>query len=238
MLLLWQGDDQAAGQFLIADEVTRAVGIREPCHLQWQGHAIAAHLAANRTDDAQRVIDWLESCARSLPCRWPRIAATLGRAQLAAREGDLDAADTMFRTAMALHAETELPLHRVEALLAYGAFLRRTGHPTDARPLLADAQLTAVRTGAGRLAETAHSELALAGGRRRGALTDRDELTAAEVRVAELAAAGRSNAEIARQLFLSVNTVETHLKHVYAKLRIRSRRDLMARRTDPESALG
>ncbi|HEX2118685.1 MAG TPA: helix-turn-helix transcriptional regulator, partial [Acidimicrobiales bacterium] len=52
-------------------------------------------------------------------------------------------------------------------------------------------------------------------------------LTSAERRVARLAAAGHSNAEIARLLFLSVNTVETHLKRVYAKLGLSSRRELM-----------
>jgi DNA-binding CsgD family transcriptional regulator len=67
----------------------------------------------------------------------------------------------------------------------------------------------------------------LAGGRRRRK-TDEMTLTPAEFRVAQQAALGMSNADIARRLFLSVNTVETHLKRVFAKLEISSRRQLMA----------
>lgn len=69
-------------------------------------------------------------------------------------------------------------------------------------------------------------ELHIAGGRRRAAGEDPDALTAAELRVARLAADGLTNAEIARSLQLSPNTVATHLKRTYSKLGIRSRREL------------
>jgi DNA-binding CsgD family transcriptional regulator len=84
-------------------------------------------------------------------------------------------------------------------------------------------------SGARWLAETAADELRLAGGRRRSPSADRDQLTVAERRVARQAAAGHTNAEIARRLHLSENTVETHLKRVFAKLEIRSRRQLAGR---------
>jgi DNA-binding NarL/FixJ family response regulator len=74
-------------------------------------------------------------------------------------------------------------------------------------------------------AEKARQELARIGGRR----TVEDELTASERRVAELAAAGRSNREIAAELFMGVSTVEAHLSRVYRKLAIRSRAGLGAR---------
>ncbi len=225
--LLWQGDAGASAMFLLAEELTRSVGIREPCHMHWQGHAIAAHLAAGRQPDAERVVDWLEDCARALPCRWPRIAAAAGRAELAWRSGDDDEADRQFRSALALHGEVDLPLLRVECLLAYGGFLRRRGHPAEGRPPIAEALRLADAAGAAGLAETARRELAQSGGRRRRGRETRSQLTSAETRVADLAAQGHSNAEIARGLHLSVNTVETHLKHIYAKLGIRSRRQLM-----------
>jgi DNA-binding CsgD family transcriptional regulator len=116
----------------------------------------------------------------------------------------------------------------METLIDYGSFLRRRGRAVHARAPLAAAIAIAEGCGAGWLARTARDELALAGGRRRRGRATRDELTAAQQRVADLAAAGHSNAEIARRLVLSVNTVETHLKHVYTKLGIRSRRQLMA----------
>jgi DNA-binding CsgD family transcriptional regulator len=229
MLALWRGDLAASDILLVAESATREAGIREPCHVHWAGHAIAAHIAALRTADAVRVIEWLEDCARPLTCAWPRIAATLGRAELAAHDGDDEAADRHFTAALALHEQTDLPLHRIEALQAYGAFLRRRGRSVEARPHLVEALCLAEHSGAGWHAQTAASELRLAHGRRRRGPEQRDQLTPAQQRVAELAAVGASNAEIARQLFLSVNTVQTHLKHVYTKLQISSRRELMTR---------
>lgn len=195
--------------------------------MHWAGHAVAAHRVSGRPDDARRVVEWLEACGADLPCRWPRITAALGRAQLAWDEGDDDEADAAFAGALDLHRQVDLPVQRVESLLTYGGFLRRRGRPADARPVLAEAQRLAEQTGAGWLAATARSELFLAGGRRRRRTDGHGHLTSAERRVARLAAAGHSNAEIARLLFLSVNTVETHLKRVYAKLGLSSRRELM-----------
>ena len=196
--------------------------------------AIELAVAHDRPADALRVIEWLEDCARSLPCAWPRIAATLGRAQLAVLDGDDAAAERHFVSALALHDETDLPLHRVEALQAYGGFLRRGGRSVDARSPLVEALRVAERCGAGWLAQAAASELRLAHGKRRSGAEERDHLTPAQQRVAELAAGGASNADIARRLFLSVNTVQTHLTHVYAKLGISSRRELMTRARQPD----
>ena len=80
--------------------------------------------------------------------------------------------------------------------------------------------------GAAWLAGLAAQELKVAGGRRRRRRLG--ELTPQERRVALAAAAGKHNAELARQLSVSVNTIETHLGHIYAKLGIRSRSELAA----------
>ena len=74
--------------------------------------------------------------------------------------------------------------------------------------------------------ELARAELARIGGRR---AADRGELTTTERRIAELAASGLSNKELAQTLFVTVSTVESHLTRVYAKLGIRSRVLLQAR---------
>jgi DNA-binding CsgD family transcriptional regulator len=228
--LLWLGDPGASDVLARAEEITRAVGIGEPCHVHWAAHAVAAHVAANRDDDVRRLVEWLEERSTVLPCRWPRIVVALAHAALAARRGDDDEADAQYRTALVLHAEVELPLHRVEALVAYGRYLRSRRRAVEARPHLADALATAEAAGAAWLAETARTELALAGGRRRRSARS-SELTPAEERVAALAAAGHSNTEIARQLHVAVSTVETHLKRTYAKLDISSRRELMRGRS-------
>lgn len=213
--------------FAQLEETVHRMGIGEPCLPPWGRHGIAAYLAAGRVDDAERVIAWLDDRAGPLPCRYPRIAAATGRAWLAELRGDRDEADEHFRAALALHDEVELPVEYVETLLAYGAFLRRAGHVVRARPVLAEAGQVAEAAGARWLAGIAAGELRVAGGRRRRP-AEPGRLTAQESRVAELVATGASNAEIARHLYLSVSTIETHLERIYAKLGIHSRRELIA----------
>jgi DNA-binding CsgD family transcriptional regulator len=108
-----------------------------------------------------------------------------------------------------------------------GAALRRMGHRRDARTTLARGLDLADRIGARLLLDRAASELRAAGARpRRRALVGRDALTPSEVRVAGLAAAGRTNREIAQTLFVTPKAVEFHLANTYQKLGIASRQDL------------
>jgi ATP/maltotriose-dependent transcriptional regulator MalT len=96
------------------------------------------------------------------------------------------------------------------------------------RPLHVGLDL-AHRCGAERLAQRAAAELRAAGARpRRAVLTGLEALTASERRVAELATGGMSNPEIAQALFVTLNTVETHLRYVYQKLSISTRGQLPA----------
>ena len=88
-----------------------------------------------------------------------------------------------------------------------------------AREQLAAGLDLASRCGALRLAKRADQELRSAGARpRRSSLTGAEALTATQLRVAQLASSGRTNAEIAQELFVSVKTIETHLSQAYAKL--------------------
>jgi DNA-binding NarL/FixJ family response regulator len=93
--------------------------------------------------------------------------------------------------------------------------------------VLARAAETAQAASAGWLAGLARAELKIAGGRGPRS-TPPGTLTAQQQRVAGLVAAGAANADIARQLYLSVSTVETHLERIYAKLGIHSRYELIA----------
>lgn len=222
---LSMGDPEAAAVFLRVERILDEAGIREPNHTQWAGHGVAAHLLANRVDHAERITRGLERVAPGHPSRWPRFAASLARGRINEHLGATDAALEGYRTALAQLGDLDLPLQRAEALLAGGSLLRRCARAVDARPWLADAQRLADRHGARALAVAAETELRLAGGRRRR-VRDRDALTPAESRVARAAAGGLTNAEIAASLHLSVNTVTTHLRHVYAKLGIASRRRL------------
>jgi DNA-binding CsgD family transcriptional regulator len=113
------------------------------------------------------------------------------------------------------------------ALVDLGAALRRAGARADSRdPLRAGYEL-AHECGAGTLAETARQELAASGVRiRRQRLSGVASLTPSERRIAEMAAEGGSNAEIAQALFVTLKTVEMHLTHVYRKLDIVGRSEL------------
>jgi DNA-binding CsgD family transcriptional regulator len=202
-------------------------GLLDPCCIPWAADAISAYVACDRVADARRVVDWLEPRAAVLPGRWPRVVAATGRAALAAQAGDHERADHHYAEAVALQAHLPLPLSRAETLIQYGAFLVRTGRPARARPLLDEALRIAEQHGAGWHAERARTEWRRAGGRARP--TPAGRLTPQEAAVARLVRAGRTNRQIARQLFLSEHTVETHVAHVYRKLGIRRRWELIAR---------
>ncbi len=120
-------------------------------------------------------------------------------------------------------------LEHVRVLVDLGAALRRRGRTEAAREPLREALHLADQGGAVRLAERARAELRAAGARpRRAALAGRGALTPAERRVAMLAAEGRTNRQIAQELFVTQRTVETHLTHTFAKLDIGSRDELAA----------
>jgi DNA-binding CsgD family transcriptional regulator len=105
--------------------------------------------------------------------------------------------------------------------------MRRHNRRAEARGALEEGRDLAERCGATKLAEAARTELLAAGGRSSDPFGDAvAQLTVSERRVAELAAEGRSNPEIAQTLFVTRKTVETHLGHVYRKLDIGGRGEL------------
>jgi len=121
-------------------------------------------------------------------------------------------------------------LDHARALVDLGAALRRRGDRVAARDPLRNALGLAHECGATATRERARQELAASGVRvRREAQTGLDSLTPSERRIAERAAAGESNREIAQALFITVKTVEMHLGHAYRKLGITSRNELVLR---------
>jgi len=133
----------------------------------------------------------------------------------------------LLRQAADTLADSPALLWRAHAFVDLGAALRRDGQAVSARPILRDGMELAHRCGATPLADRAEEELRAAGARpRRRAGVGADALTASERRVAELAAVGTSNKEIAQSLFVTLRTVELHLSNAYSKLEIRSRHEL------------
>jgi len=200
--------------------------ILEPCIIPWSGDAITAYLYDGRVEDARAVLESLESMAQRLPCRYPRVVALGSRAALI--QDDPAASRRLLDEAIVLATESGMPL--LEARLRYrlGALLRRAGQDRSARPLLRRALELAEECGAEGWALKAGDELKLAHGRQHRRDVDPDALTVAELRVCALAERGVSAGEIAKQLFLSVNTIDSHLQHSFRKLRINSQRELMA----------
>jgi DNA-binding CsgD family transcriptional regulator len=118
-------------------------------------------------------------------------------------------------------------LERARAQLELGAALRRAGQRIESRPPLRTALDLADRCGAVVLAQRAREELLAAGGRpRRSRIGGIEALTASESRVARRAASGRTNREIAQELFVTVKVVEKHLASAYRKLAIQGRGEL------------
>jgi DNA-binding NarL/FixJ family response regulator len=118
-------------------------------------------------------------------------------------------------------------LELAKALAAHGAALRRARRPSDARDPLRRALELAESCSAPPVIEIARSELHAAGARpRSSALSGPAALTPSERRVADLAADGQTNRDIAQELFVTPKTVEVHLSNAYRKLGIGSRREL------------
>ena len=200
-------------------------------------HAVVAHVRAGRSRDAERVVDWLDERANHLPCRWPAAAAAAGRALLAPRQDQRGEADKCFRAAIEQLDGASLPVELAEVMIDHGTALRHDGRPRESRESFRRAGELAESVGATWLARRAGQELAAAGGRRRARRGAR-ELTAQEMRIARLAATGASNKDIATYLAVTVRTVRTHLEHIYAKLGIHSRRELMAMGERLEAVIG
>ena len=133
----------------------------------------------------------------------------------------------LLREAVAAAEASPARLEHAKALIALGSAQRRAGQRADAREPLGHGLELAARCGAAPLAELARTELYAAGGRpRREALSGPESLTPSERRVADLAAEGHANRDIAQALFVTPRTVEGHLTSVYRKLGISTRNEL------------
>jgi DNA-binding CsgD family transcriptional regulator len=128
---------------------------------------------------------------------------------------------------VAVLAGSSARLEHAKALAALGSALRHARRPADGREPLRAALELAGTCGAPQLADAARSELYAAGARpRTNALSGVASLTASERRIADLAAAGETNRDIAQALYVTPKTVEVHLSNAYRKLGVRSRREL------------
>ncbi len=143
-------------------------------------------------------------------------------------------AEALFAESISNLEETLVATDLALAHLSYGEWLRRQARRVDARTHLRTAHSMLTSMGAAGFAERARAELLATGERvSRRTVENRTELTTQELRIAQLASRGATNPEIATRLFLSASTVDYHLRKVFRKLEISSRRQLESALASP-----
>jgi DNA-binding CsgD family transcriptional regulator len=184
-----------------------------------------AEAAARTGEDAvlASLLVWLTERTRVTPSDW-----SLGiEARIRALMSDGATADELYQESIERLGRTPVRVELARAHLLYGEWLRRENRRLHAREQLGTSYEMLSTMGADAFAERARRELLATGETvRRRSVDARDELTAQERQIAELARDGLSNPEIGARLFLSPRTVEWHLRKVFGKLGISSRREL------------
>jgi DNA-binding CsgD family transcriptional regulator len=215
--------DEGIADLRAAGAAHESIASYNPNILHWRS-SLALALGRESPEALPRVDVELEQARR---LGYPRAIGVALRAR-GLLDGSGDGIATL-REAAAILEPSPARLEYARTLLHLGGALRRDGHRAAAREPLRQALALADNLGAEAVASEAQAELVASGGRpRRRELTGVESLTPTERRVAELAALGRANREIAQALFVSRKTVEMHLGHAYRKLDIRSRAELPA----------
>ncbi len=218
-----RGETAAAIEDLrAAGSIFDALGLRNPNASSWRS-ALALMLGPReRAEALQLAEDELRSARETGLGRATGVALRA----LGLLEGDAEGRRRLEESLSVLEG-SGARVEQARTLVELGAAMRRSGERAAAREPLRAALDIASAGGATRLAERARTELEASGGRpRRERSSGRDALTPSELRVARLAAEGRTNNEVAQALFVTPKTVDTHLSHAYAKLGISSRRAL------------
>ena len=219
------------GQYAAADQAWTAMG-GEAATVGWvdflddrsEPDHVEALIALGKLDEAHRVLDRLEWRGRTLPRSWIDAALPRARALILAAEGHIPKALSVIDAAPAV---TSLPFDSARLLLVRGQLERRANRKLAAKASLTAALAAFEELGSPPWARRARDEIARIGLRHRGP----NELTEGERRIAELAATGMTNRQVADAAFVSPKTVEANLARVYQKLGIRSRAELGARMT-------
>jgi DNA-binding CsgD family transcriptional regulator len=184
---------------------------------------VEAGVRSGAREEAAAALRRLEERTSAVGTDWGLGIQALSRAMLS----DGHAAESLYCEAIERLARSRIAVYLARAHLVYGEWLRRENRRVDAREQLRTAHLMFASMGADAFAERASRELLATGERARKRMAaTREELTAQEAQVAQLAREGNSNSEIGAQLFISPRTVEYHLHKVFAKLGIHSRREL------------
>jgi len=203
-------------------------GIVEPGMYPFVPDAVEALIGLGDLTRAREILEPYE--VRGVELDRPLVMATAARCrgQLLAAGGDLDGALAFLGKAIGAHDHVQQPFELGRTLLVLGEVRRRAKQKRPARDALDDARSVFEELGTPIWSARARASLARISGRSGSP----SELTETECQAARLAAAGKTNREVAEALFVSEKTVEANLSRAYRKLGIRSRRQL-AERLDP-----
>jgi DNA-binding CsgD family transcriptional regulator len=205
-----------------------AMGYGEPTAAPFAPDAVEALIGVGRLDEAATLVDQLESNGRRLDRAWAIALGARCRSLLLAAQGNLDAAWETARSALVEHERLPMPFERARTQLVLGQIQRRRRQKRAAAAALQDALRVFNELGIPLWAARARGEL----DRVSASPARTAQLTSSEKRVADLAAKGMTNREVAAALFISPKTVEANLARVYHKLGIRSRAELGRRVAD------
>ncbi len=184
--------------------------------------AVEAMVHLGRLEEAEQLVEALERNGRRLDRAWMLAVGSRCRSVLLATRGDLEGALAAAERAMVEHERLPMPFERARTQLVVGQLQRRLRRRDAAATTFRDALSGFERLGIPLWAKRARAELA-----RTDVGPGRDgELTVAEQRVAELAASGMKNRDVAAALFISPKTVEANLARIYRKFGIHSRAEL------------
>ena len=226
--------DAALGDFRAAGEIATGGLAISPCWLPWRSEAALAALAIGEPGTARGLSDEELELARAFGA--PRALGVALRAAGLVAGGARG--EALLREAIEVFAGPDTRLEQARALADLGALLRRRNQRGEARHPLRQAVDAAYRLGAAALARRAETELRATGAKpRRVLLSGLEALTASERRIADLAAEGLTNREIAQTLFVTARTVEGHLTHVFTKLDVKARTALPAALAAPTQAV-
>jgi DNA-binding CsgD family transcriptional regulator len=202
--------------------LNEGMGLREPGVFPFVPDEVEALVQLGEVGTAQHLTDLLEDQGRARNRPLALATAARCRGLIAGERRDLDEASEHLTRALERHSFVPQPFERARTLLAAGSVRRRMRHAKLARELLHGALDVFEELGAPLWAAKATAELARIGGRAPAP----DALTPTEEQVASLVAEGRTNREVAEALFMSVHTVDAHLRRIYRKLQVRSRTEL------------
>ncbi len=200
-------------------EMLQITGEGDPILGVFLADEVEALAELGEIERAERLVQWLEDRGAKCERPWALAASRRCRGLVQAARRDHRSAVATLERAVVEYEGLDTPFERARAVLLLGRELRRVGRRADAKTALSEALTVFERVGAPLWAERTRSELRRAGGR----AFSTDMLTATEACIAELAAGGLANVEIADRAFLSTKAVEANLTRVYRKLGIRSR---------------